>query len=247
MVSMRRRLGLRGFTLIELLVVIAIIAILAAILFPVFAKARENARRASRASNLKQIGLGMMQYTQDNDETYMGRDMGSWSWRACINPYVKSTGLFSCPSNSDKNTDGSSNPAFPARCHYVINNAGRDTTGGTGGQFCAGISGPNNSDIDKPAQKLLVVENTNDNWDDYASPWWTDYSVPNGQWAHGFANHLNTMNCLFVDGHVKSLKPMATVAGGFSMWEFKNDSPTVGTAGGINYETGMDSLTKRWP
>ena len=58
----------QGFTLIELLVVIAIIAILAAILFPVFARARENARRASCQSNLKQIGLGIMQYTQDYDE-----------------------------------------------------------------------------------------------------------------------------------------------------------------------------------
>lgn len=60
----------KGFTLIELLVVIAIISILAAILFPVFARARENARRASCMSNLKQIGLGILQYTQDYDEKY---------------------------------------------------------------------------------------------------------------------------------------------------------------------------------
>jgi prepilin-type N-terminal cleavage/methylation domain-containing protein/prepilin-type processing-associated H-X9-DG protein len=60
----------RGFTLIELLVVIAIIAILAAILFPVFAKAREKARQASCQSNLKQLGLAMLQYMADYDQNF---------------------------------------------------------------------------------------------------------------------------------------------------------------------------------
>lgn len=68
--SLRSKGVRKGFTLIELLVVIAIIAILAAILFPVFARARENARRTSCLSNLKQIGLGFAQYTQDYDESY---------------------------------------------------------------------------------------------------------------------------------------------------------------------------------
>src|SRR4028118_1729019 len=96
-----------GFTLIELLVVIAIIAILASILFPVFARARENARRASCQSNLKQIGLGFAQYTQDYDERYPrvgGKNAFNYyspSWRVAIYPYVKSTQLFSCPSNKD--------------------------------------------------------------------------------------------------------------------------------------------------
>ena len=66
MVGLRRKQG--GFTLIELLVVIAIIAILAAILFPVFPQAREKARQSSCLSNLKQIELAELMYTQDYDE-----------------------------------------------------------------------------------------------------------------------------------------------------------------------------------
>jgi prepilin-type N-terminal cleavage/methylation domain-containing protein/prepilin-type processing-associated H-X9-DG protein len=103
-----------GFTLIELLVVIAIIAILASILFPVFARARENARRASCQSNLKQIGLGLLQYVQDSDEIMVAPWYGSntqtqasgsdattnYKWMDAIYPYVKSEQIFSCPSLS---------------------------------------------------------------------------------------------------------------------------------------------------
>lgn len=115
----------RGFTLIELLVVIAIIAILAAILFPVFAQAREAARKSTCQSNLKQLGTAFAMYTQDYDETYpqphgysTGFASGSfdyfpadltgtaptggrslqWSW--VIQPYIKNSQLMSCPSGT---------------------------------------------------------------------------------------------------------------------------------------------------
>ena len=98
-----------AFTLIELLVVIAIIAILAAILFPVFGRARENARRASCQSNLKQIGLGFQQYAQDYDGWTSGSGVfvsssAYHSWPSTLFPYVKSDQLFSCPSGEEAKT-----------------------------------------------------------------------------------------------------------------------------------------------
>src|SRR6187402_1264628 len=97
-----------AFTLIELLVVIAIIAILAAILFPVFAKVREKARQTSCTSNMKQLGLAFMQYSQDNDEMNpSGIYIGATSlpvgagWGGQIYSYVKSTGVYKCPDDAN--------------------------------------------------------------------------------------------------------------------------------------------------
>ncbi len=101
-----------GFTLIELLVVIAIIAILAAILFPVFASARDKARQTACTSNLKQLGLGFMQYVQDYDETFpcgttqTATTSGGMGWAGQVYPYVKSVGVFTCPSDTYKNNSG---------------------------------------------------------------------------------------------------------------------------------------------
>ncbi|HCU36770.1 MAG TPA: hypothetical protein DGT21_15370 [Armatimonadetes bacterium] len=92
----------RGFTLIELLVVIAIIAILAAILFPVFARAREKARQSSCLSNLKQLGLGVIMYSQDYDErlpmAIAGTPPTITAFTELIDPYLKNTQIWQCPS-----------------------------------------------------------------------------------------------------------------------------------------------------
>jgi prepilin-type N-terminal cleavage/methylation domain-containing protein/prepilin-type processing-associated H-X9-DG protein len=101
----------RAFTLIELLVVIAIIAILAAILFPVFARARESARRISCASNLKQLGVAVQMYAQDFDEVLpYGQNWHGTSAdldknyllgnRVKLQPYIKNESVWHCPDDS---------------------------------------------------------------------------------------------------------------------------------------------------
>ena len=123
-----------GFTLIELLVVIAIIAILAAILFPVFARARENARRASRQSQEKQIALGFKQYIQDNKDVYpkiaaSGAALMAWgNDTSQLGSYLKSSSLFVCL--SDSNTTGSyeyDNPLVIGRNEAQIGNGTANT------------------------------------------------------------------------------------------------------------------------
>jgi prepilin-type N-terminal cleavage/methylation domain-containing protein/prepilin-type processing-associated H-X9-DG protein len=165
-----KRTAKRGFTLIELLVVIAIVSLLAAILFPVFARARENARRASCQSNLKQIGLGIAQYRQDYDEKYficvMGVSnygslneatfpqsipAGGTGWVDLMQPYTKSLQVFQCPSErhaagTNPNTYGYSDYAYNAVIGYT-------SVSGT-----YGYNSLNESSIPFPATVVMVTD-----------------------------------------------------------------------------------------
>ncbi|HEX3000736.1 MAG TPA: prepilin-type N-terminal cleavage/methylation domain-containing protein, partial [Armatimonadota bacterium] len=115
-----------GFTLIELLVVIAIIAILAAILFPVFARARENARKANCQSNLKQIGTAWSMYAQDYDEIAVpGWTPDGANARTKLDPYIKNENVWACPSSSVKHGYGLNAQVCAARpAAFFVNTAG---------------------------------------------------------------------------------------------------------------------------
>jgi len=122
--------------LIELLVVIAIIAILAAILFPVFARARDAARKTTCTSNLKQIGTAILMYAQDYDECLVPASTGtcqmpdSFGWGDLIQPYAKNTGLLKCPSSSVKvQVITTLNPPRIVRDRGGNTNAADDCTG----------------------------------------------------------------------------------------------------------------------
>jgi len=210
-----------AFTLIELLVVIAIIAILAAILFPVFARARENARRSSCQSNLKQVGLGIMQYIQDYDEKYpitnyynppyAASSAGFWNygtWRYLIQPYVKSGQLFTCPSalRDQTATTYASDAAITqnrvtmsGNWNYGVNEF-IITTNGTPFS-AAGVNAvsllPMAADscfpvFDRPER--IYNANHSDTTNPFNAP-----SAPNP----AFGRHFDGSNILFADGHVK--------------------------------------------
>lgn len=222
-----------GFTLIELLVVVAILTILAAILFPVFSKARENARRAACASNLRQIGLGIMQYTQDNDDTYPLRkaDAGlggsGYSWHQAVYPYVKSTSVFECP--SDPATDYP--PITRVGSPGIVESYEINVRIGEGLRTVAVLS---------PSQKIGVSERYS-GYTNYGMAWtdWGGASVQN--WLECYAFHMRTWNCLFLDGHVKATHPSATMTG-TNMWGRFDDNVTSPTCPvvGSNYKNSIN-------
>jgi prepilin-type N-terminal cleavage/methylation domain-containing protein/prepilin-type processing-associated H-X9-DG protein len=195
-----------AFTLIELLVVIAIIAILASILFPVFARARENARRSSCLSNTKQLGLGVMQYTQDYDEKLPGswnnavpEDESLW-WGNKIQPYIKSSQLFFCPSDS-KHT--SSSPLNRWNTSYGWNYAFLDADIGTYAKGGIALSA-----VYIPAETVMIADSNND--------------LPGIIYSQGLyaplARHLEGINVAFCDGHSKWYRVPGPISADDKLW-----------------------------
>jgi len=248
----------RGFTLIELLVVIAIIAILAAILFPVFAQAREAARMTSCLSNMRQLGLALRIYSQDHDEVYpniyqgwsTGPNIGGtvnegWMWKNAIMPYVKSKGIFNCPSNPVSGptgggtlpADNSSNWNDNAKGYAMENdkimpqsyamNAGATPWGAVEDH---GVDWMNKkplkeASINRPANLVAIGETT---WreGDFGLDWFQDTQGQCGGHAlFGHRGYNGPANFVYFDGHVKS-KKWGAIAYPPSKSELVNNPPT---------------------
>jgi len=212
-----------GFTLIELLVVVAIISILAAILFPVFARARESARRASCLSNMKQIGLGFMMYLQDYDERFPGHrntrasgdtrppaeaggywTNGYWYWQQLIFPYTKSLQIYFCPSSPGPGiTDASKNAL-----HY---NYGTNLLVNKSTITLANIIYPSTTYLAIDSSSWRITPNALGAGGFGYIPGMqilgvtaTDSTVYPLDWAR--ARHFDGVNLAFADGHAKWLK-----------------------------------------
>lgn len=195
----------RGFTLIELLVVIAIIAILAAILFPVFARARENARKSTCISNVKQLATGILMYCQDYDE-YMpfypyGPDPWLNTWPHTIQPYIKNWGALNCPSNPHKTDLSYHGQSYPGWPDYALSNYWHRSARTIGQSQYA-------------ANHMLIGESCHFVLGDYRMSWprtcnTCGASACNGNLAlrnEDNAGHMGGNIVAFVDGHAKWIK-----------------------------------------
>jgi len=256
---MKRNPQGKGFTLIELLVVIAIIAILAVILFPVFAQAREAARKASCQSNLKQLGSAMMMYVQDYDERYPGIGTnnasgltsnnpwtncygwpcfdatGNTTWGGRIQPYIKNYGVFKCPSASN----AARNP-WPGMTGNGFENFGNATTERSiSYYYSSDFDNQPQNVCDAPADRLLIGETGRDRRAaDTAHG--TDRTRRRAtRWNDWYAPHQDGTNIAFADGHVKYFQDTKTGPGDNNTGQWTTDGLPYGNMGASPPQPGI--------
>ena len=220
----------RAFTLIELLVVIAIIAILAAILFPVFAQAREKARATACLSNLKQVGLALMMYTQDYDETNPPYNDGVTNFNdanvvattpnflGCLTPYTKNKGIYFCPSVPDV---GGAQGCNANNCTSFLGNAT--------------VIGVSLAIVPNPAEIVYTQELFNKRSFAFMRPRVVSATAGTYSWWHfprGIGSlenyttvHMEGGNVLFCDGHAKHRKAKSMRSSDYGLTP--NDDITV--------------------
>ncbi|HWD38935.1 MAG TPA: prepilin-type N-terminal cleavage/methylation domain-containing protein [Fimbriimonas sp.] len=218
----------KAFTLIELLVVIAIIAILAAILFPVFAQAKEAAKKTSCLSNTKQIGLSFMMYANDNDDNYVSLNTGFdsdegpwmamwWSYMPLIQSYQKSVALFDCASAKDNSRIKLSqittaNPTYTESLavSYPMNQIGANSWVVCQSGDPTNSGAVNGSSVGKPAELPVMADSSmgvfhlptrviNANWP--ISLWWENNASLIPQIQPQYARHRQGSNITWADGH----------------------------------------------
>src|SRR5436305_2091266 len=222
----------RGFTLIELLVVIAVIAIIAAILFPVFAQVREKARMTACMSNMRQIGLALVQYAQDYDETFPHirfnnccgeKGKRSYVWKNAIRPYLKTLDVLGCPSNPFSksvsgrpvngvpNTPGDNAEGWelePEQRMPISYNMNSCATSWFPADSTDPPAGPplRLAALARPADTIAIAETQWSASDVHPGNLWGLYCFVN------FAHPAGKMgNFIFFDGHAKSKKWLATL------------------------------------
>jgi prepilin-type N-terminal cleavage/methylation domain-containing protein/prepilin-type processing-associated H-X9-DG protein len=157
--SMKLGRSRSAFTLIELLVVVGIIGVIAAILFPVFASIRERGRRTQCLSNERQLGMAMMQYVADHDETFPSGSICTGDrWVSQTYPYVRDIVLFHCPGDVSIDPAGaSSTGGFPIS--YGLNqNLGASVRSDSGGRPGIMVRGSRLPELLAPSRSVLFFE-----------------------------------------------------------------------------------------